>query len=90
MGRGRGWPGLIGSNTLPGRIDGSGATPGRAGAGVRKHTCVRTRTRPSDWGVAPNHGRYRVVAYTVAPARIAGRAEVCIGPPRRLHTPVRP
>ena len=40
------------SNTLPGRIDGSGATPGRRGQ-VRKHTCPRTRTRPLDWGVAP-------------------------------------
>ena len=40
------------SNTLPGRIDGSGATPGGRGQ-VRKHTCPRTRTRPLDWGVAP-------------------------------------
>ena len=26
--------------------------PQGTGAGVRKHTCVRARTRPSDWGVA--------------------------------------
>ena len=31
-----------------------GSDPKGAGAGVRKHTCPRTRTRPSDWGVAPN------------------------------------
>ena len=40
------------AGTLPGGIDGSGATPGGRGQ-VRKHTCPRTRTRPLDWGVAP-------------------------------------
>ena len=30
-----------------------GSDPEGAGAGVRKHTCARTRTRPLDWGVAP-------------------------------------
>ena len=40
-------------NTLPGGIAGTGATPGGRGRVVRMHTRPRTRTRPSDWGVAP-------------------------------------
>ena len=78
------------------KIDGSGATPGGRGQ-VRKPTCPRTRTRPSDWGVAPvpvsaapcgadrpgreGARRGRVVAYSVAPARIAGGPK-CASAPR--------
>ena len=39
-------------DTLPGRIAAPLATPGGRGRRVRKHTRPRTRTRPSDWGVA--------------------------------------
>ena len=81
----------IASGTLPGRIDGSGATPGGRGQ-VRKHTCPRTRTRPLDWGVAPTTAgaarpgrvgarRCRVVAYSVARVRIAGGPK-CASAPR--------
>ena len=78
--------------------------PHGAGAGVCKHTCVRTRTRPSDWGVAPATARAaRVPRPTERPGRktllhlrMAGNprahgrsVEVRIGPPRRLRTPVR-
>ena len=93
------------SNTLPGRIDGSGATPGGRGQ-VRKHTCPRTRTRPLDWGVAPvplsaaraalaeladgSVKGCRVVACAVAAGAHRRCAKVRIGPPRRLRAPVRP
>lgn len=40
-------------NTLPGGIDGTGATPRGRGQVMRKLTCPRTRTRPPAWGVAP-------------------------------------
>jgi len=40
------------SLTLPGRIAAPLATPRGRGRRVRKHTRPRTRTRPSDWGVA--------------------------------------
>ena len=71
---------------------------------VRKHTRPRTRTRPSDWGVAPATARAaRVPRPTERPGRktllhlrMAGNprahgrsVEVRIGPPRRLRTPVR-
>ena len=44
------WPRRL--EAFPHGIIGSGATPGGRGAGVRKHTRPRTRTRPSDWWVA--------------------------------------
>ncbi|MDE2982137.1 MAG: DUF222 domain-containing protein [Gemmatimonadota bacterium] len=37
---------------FPQGIAGSGATPRGRGQVMRKLTCPRTRTRPSDWGVA--------------------------------------
>ena len=46
-----------------------------------KHTCVRTRTRPSDWGVAP----VPVVADSVARVRIAGGSK-CASAPRVVCT----
>ena len=71
-----------------------------------KDTCPRTRTRPSDWGVAPVPVSAARAALTDPAAKAQDvavswpyiestrahrrRAKVRIGPPRRLHTPVRP
>ncbi len=47
------------SDTLPGGIDGTGATPRGRGQVMRKLTCPRTRTRPPALGGRSRHGRSR-------------------------------
>ena len=78
--------------------------PEGAGPGVRKHTWPRTRTRPSDWWVAPATARAARVPRPTErqgrktwsrlrvgdnPGAHRRRAEVRIGPQRRLRAPVR-
>ena len=64
--------------------------PKGTAAGVRKHTRPRTRTRPSDWGVAPATARaarvpraYRAAWPQDAVAPADGREPPCAWPERR-------
>jgi len=82
-----------------------GSDPKGSGAGVRKHTCPRTRTEPSARGVATDHAPSASVPWATGrrsrktlPRHWMNdsldahrrRPEVRIGPPRRLRAQVRP
>ena len=74
--RNRGW------TAFPPGIALVGATPG-SGAGVCKHTCLRTRSRPSDCGVAPSpavSARPATAGRTASPLDVVPQPDKCRSP----------